>query len=120
MKIGCSVFFCRAVLFIEQVSDIMKIAYKHRELQYQIVIHIQPQNGGKVAVMHILAFILLFVMCSIGAACNGDYSGLAVIGKVIGFFALLIGMMFLFTQPVLLFVVIVIIVIVFVALISKS
>ena len=98
----------------------MRVTNKSRELQYKIGISLQPKNGRKVAVMHILAFILFFVMCSIGAACKGDYSGLAVIGKVIGFLALWIGMMFLFTQPVLLFVVIVIIVIVFVALNSKT
>ena len=36
--------------------------------------------------MHILAFILIFVVCSIIAACDGDYSGIAAIGKFVGFF----------------------------------
>ena len=30
--------------------------------------------------MHILAFILIFVVGSIIAACDGDYSGIAAIG----------------------------------------
>ena len=33
----------------------------------------------EVAVMHILAFILIFVVGSIIAACDGDYSGIAAI-----------------------------------------
>ena len=39
--------------------------------------------------MHILAFILIFVVGSIIAACDGDYSGIAAIGKFVGFFVLL-------------------------------
>ena len=39
----------------------------------------------EVAVMHILAFILIFVVGSIIAACDGDYSGIAAIGKFVGF-----------------------------------
>jgi hypothetical protein len=42
----------------------------------------------EVAVMHILAFILIFVVGSIIAACDGDYSGIAAIGKFVGFFAI--------------------------------
>lgn len=34
--------------------------------------------------MHILAFILMFVFFSIIAACDGDFSGLAAIGKFVG------------------------------------
>lgn len=34
--------------------------------------------------MHILAFLLLFVVGAILAACNGDYSGIAAIGKFVG------------------------------------
>ena len=34
--------------------------------------------------MHILAFILIFVVGSIIAACDGDYSGIAAIGKFVG------------------------------------
>lgn len=33
--------------------------------------------------MHILAFILMFVFGSIGAAMKGDYSGTIVIGKIL-------------------------------------
>ncbi|MBR6229155.1 MAG: hypothetical protein IKQ97_05410 [Eubacterium sp.] len=33
--------------------------------------------------MHIIAFILMFVFGSIGAASRGDYSGVVVIGKVL-------------------------------------
>ena len=57
--------------------------------------------------MHILAFILMFIAGSIIAACSGDFSGLAAIGKIVGFFVLLFVMMWLFTQPILLVVVIV-------------
>ena len=47
--------------------------------------------------MHILAFILMFIVGSIIAACSGDFSGLAAIGKIVGFFVLLFVMMWLFT-----------------------
>ena len=57
--------------------------------------------------MHILAFILMFIVGSRIAACSGDFSGLAAIGKIVGFFVLLFVMMWLFTQPTLLVVVIV-------------
>ena len=50
--------------------------------------------------MHILAFILIFVVGSIIAACDGDYSGIAAIGKFVGFFVLLFAVLWLFTQPV--------------------
>ena len=46
--------------------------------------------------MHILALILMFVVGAIIAACDGDYSGIAAIGKVVGFFVLLFGMLWLF------------------------
>ena len=44
----------------------------------------------EVAVMHILAFILIFVVGSIIAACDGDYSGIAAIDLFVGFFVLLL------------------------------
>ena len=44
----------------------------------------------EVAVMHILAFILIFVVGSIIAAYDGDYSGIAAIGKFVGFFCIAI------------------------------
>ena len=34
--------------------------------------------------MHILAFILMFVVGAIVAACDGDFSGIAAIGKFVG------------------------------------
>ena len=37
----------------------------------------------EVAVMHILTFILIFVVGSIIVACDGDYSGIAAIGKFV-------------------------------------
>ena len=42
----------------------------------------------EVAVMHILAFILIFVVGSIIAAYDGDYSGIAAIGIFVGFYCL--------------------------------
>lgn len=62
--------------------------------------------------MHILAFILMFAVGSIVAACDGDFSGIKAIGKVLGFLALWIGFMWLLTQPVILFIVIVVLVII--------
>ena len=50
--------------------------------------------------MHILAFILMFVLGSIGAALNGDFSGIGMIGKVLaafGCFTLAMWIMLLFT-----------------------
>lgn len=62
--------------------------------------------------MHILAFILIFVIGSIFATCDGDYSGIAAIGKFVGFFVLLFAMLWLFTQPVLLVIVIVVLIVI--------
>lgn len=62
--------------------------------------------------MHILAFILIFVIGSIFAACDGDYSGIVAIGKFVGFFVLLFAMLWLFTQPVLLVIVIVVLIVI--------
>ena len=62
--------------------------------------------------MHILACILMFIIASVIAACEGDYSGIAVIGKVVGFLVLLFCILWLFTKPALLVVVIVILIIV--------
>lgn len=55
--------------------------------------------------MHILAFILMFVFGSIGAACNGDWSGMAVIGNVILWIVTVAIFFFLLLHPVLLVVV---------------
>lgn len=62
--------------------------------------------------MHILAFILMFVVGAIVAACDGDFSGIAVIGKFVGGAILVIGMLLLFTQPVLLVIVIILLVVI--------
>lgn len=69
--------------------------------------------------MHILAFILIFVVCSIIAACDGDYSGIAAIGKFVGFFVLLFAVLWLFTQPVLLIIAIVVLVLIVICCSSK-
>ena len=46
------------------------------------------------------------------AACDGDYSGIATIGKFVGFFVLLFAVLWLFTQPVLLIIAVVLVLIV--------
>ena len=69
--------------------------------------------------MHILAFLLLFVVGAILAACNGDYSGIAAIGKFVGFFVLLFAVLWLFTQPVLLIIAIVGLVLIVIYCFSK-
>ena len=46
------------------------------------------------------------------AACDGDFSGIAAIGKFVGGAILVIGMLWLFTQPVLLVIVIVLLVVI--------
>ena len=82
----------------------MEYSIKPKRLGERGIIH-YPQKriiGLYVAVMHILAFILIFVVGSIIAACDGDYSGIAAIGKFVGFFVLLFAVLWLFTQPVLL------------------
>ena len=70
--------------------------------------------------MHILAFILIFVVGSIIAACDGDYSGIAAIGKFVGFFVLLFAVLWLFTQPVLLIIAIVVLVLIVIAFSAKQ
>ena len=73
----------------------------------------------EVVVMHILALILMFVVGAIIAACDGDYSGIAAIGKVVGFFVLLFAMLWLFTQPALLIIVIVVLILIVVCCSAK-
>lgn len=46
--------------------------------------------------MHILAFIVLFIFGSIGAAFKGDYSGIEAIGKIIFYGAIIFSMLYLF------------------------
>lgn len=45
--------------------------------------------------MHILAFILMFVVGSIGAAMDGDFSGIAAIGKFLFNATVIIGFMWM-------------------------
>ena len=60
--------------------------------------------------MHILAGILMFVIASIVAACDGDFSGLEAIGKFVGGVVLFFVMIWLFTQPAFYIIVIIIVV----------
>lgn len=48
--------------------------------------------------MHILVFITSFIIMSIIAASNGDWSGILFIGKVIGFIAFLVVFALIFCQ----------------------
>ena len=70
--------------------------------------------------MHILALILIFVVGSIIAACDGDYSGIAAIGKFVGFFVLLFAVLWLFTQPVLLIIAIIVLVLIVICCSTKQ
>ncbi len=45
--------------------------------------------------------IIIFILLSLSAAGRGDYSGIAVIGKVVGFFLLFFAIAWLFSHPVL-------------------
>lgn len=71
------------------------------------------------SVMHILALILMFIVFAIIAACGGDFSGIAAIGKIVGFLVLLFVMLWLFTQPVLLVIASIILIIIAVCCSSK-
>ena len=59
--------------------------------------------------MHLVAFILLFIIGSINAACHKDYSGIEAIGKFLLFVALFFIMAFILTNPVLLILAVVIV-----------
>lgn len=61
--------------------------------------------------MHILAFILLFIIGSIQAACHGDWSGIGAIGKIVGFIALFLIVGYIIINPVLLVVFIIILIV---------
>ena len=69
--------------------------------------------------MHLLAFILMFIIGSIGAACKGDWSGMAAIGKIIGFIALFLIIGYIMINPALLIIAVVIFVIILIACCSK-
>lgn len=62
--------------------------------------------------MYIVGSIILFVILSLGAALDGDFSGIEAIAKFVGFVLLMVGVMWLLTHPVLLLVVIALLVIV--------
>ncbi|MBU5470993.1 hypothetical protein KQI85_11540 [Falcatimonas sp. MSJ-15] len=69
--------------------------------------------------MHILTGILMFIIFAIIAACGGDYSGIVVIGKVVGFLVLLFVILWLFTQPALLIIAIIVLITIVVCCSSK-
>ena len=69
--------------------------------------------------MHILAFIILFIIGSIGAACKGDWSGIGAIAKFIGFIALFLIIGYIMINPVLLIIAVVIFCIILVVCCSK-
>lgn len=69
--------------------------------------------------MHLLAFILLFIIGSIQAACHGDWSGVEAGAKFIGIIALFFIMAFIMTNPALLIIAVVIVVIGIIACCSK-
>lgn len=62
--------------------------------------------------MHILAFILLFILASIGAACKGDWSGFEAMGKFILYFAIIAGVLCMIAYPQFLVIAIIIIVLI--------
>lgn len=62
--------------------------------------------------MYIVGSIILFVILSLGAALDGDFSGIEAIAKFVGFVLLMVGVMWLLTHPILLLVVIALLVIV--------
>ncbi len=69
--------------------------------------------------MHILAFILMFIVGSIGAASKGDWSGIEAIGKFVLFVVLFFIMAYLILNPALLVIAIIILVLVVIACSSK-
>ena len=69
--------------------------------------------------MYILAFILLFVIGSVQAACHGDWSGIEAGAKFIGIIALFCVMAFIMINPALMIIVAVIVVIGMIACCGK-
>ena len=64
--------------------------------------------------MHLVAFVILFIIGSINAACHKDYSGIEAIGKFLLFVALFFIMAFILMNPALLILAVVIVVIAFI------
>ena len=62
--------------------------------------------------MHLVAFIILFIIGSINAAFHKDYSGIEAIGKFILFVALFFIMAFLLLNPALLVIAIIVLVLI--------
>ena len=62
--------------------------------------------------MGILALVIIFLIGSLVAAEDGDYSGIEAIGKFVGFVVLMLACMWILTNPVVLVLVIVIIIVV--------
>lgn len=69
--------------------------------------------------MHILAFILLFIIGSIQAACHGDWSGIGAIAKFIGFIALFLIVGYIMINPALLIIAVVVFIIILIVCCSK-
>ena len=65
--------------------------------------------------MGILTGILMFIFFSIVAACDGDWSGIVAIIKLVEGFALFAFVLYLMTQPVLILVCIIVAVVIGVA-----
>lgn len=70
--------------------------------------------------MHILTFCLLFIVGSIQAAAQGDWSGIQAIGKFIGFIALFLIFGYILTNPALLVIVIILFVVVLIGICGSS
>ena len=61
--------------------------------------------------MHLVAFVILFIIGSINAACHKDFSGIEMLGKFLLFVALFFIMAFILMNPALLILAVVIVVI---------
>lgn len=62
--------------------------------------------------MHLVAFIILFIIGSINAAFHKDYSGIEAIGKFLLFVALFFIMAFILLNPALLVITIIVLVLI--------
>lgn len=69
--------------------------------------------------MHILTFVLMFVVGSISAACRGDWSGMEAIGKFILFVIMFFLMAAIILNPALLIIAVIVIILILVACYSK-
>lgn len=62
--------------------------------------------------MHLVAFVILFIIGSINAAFHKDYSGIEAIGKFLLFVALFFIMAFILLNPALLVITIIVLVLI--------